>query len=154
MVLIYLCFVYAPQCLANRKCLITGASYTYHYSLAHLGSSVALWHPHCGNHHFPLFLQPDSKPCTRRCFPLLCPLLMLSPKLSILPSPDTKPSMSLYQFADISNSTGSIPPFPQKMFSSAQVQLFFQKLKNLSSLFLSLVLFESMISLLRGDQEG
>ena len=96
MVLIYLCFVYAPQCLANRKCLITGASYTYHYPLAHLGSSVALWHPHCGNYHFPLFLQPDSKPCTRRCFPLLCPLLMLSPKSSILPSPDTKLSMSLY----------------------------------------------------------
>ena len=48
MVLIYLWFVYAPQCLADRKCLITGAAYTYHYSLAHLVSSVALWHPRCG----------------------------------------------------------------------------------------------------------
>lgn len=108
MVLIYLWFVYAPQCLADRKCLITGAAYTYHYSLAHLVSccSVAPTLP---------FIPPARlQALYPRCFPLLCPLLMLSPKSSILPSPDTKPSMSLYQFADMSYSTGSIPPFSQK----------------------------------------
>ena len=43
---------------ANRKCLITGAAYTYHYSLAHLVSSVALWHPHCG---FTTFLYSSAR---------------------------------------------------------------------------------------------
>ena len=43
---------------ANRKCLITGAAYTYRYSLAHLVSSVALWHPHCG---FTTFLYSSAR---------------------------------------------------------------------------------------------
>lgn len=105
-------------------------------------------------HRFPLFLQPDSKPCTSRCFPLLCPLLMLSPKSSILPSPDTKPSMSLYQFADISYSTGSIPPFSQKNVFQCSSLAFHLEIKQFVQFILKPCSFQNMISLLRGDQEG